>query len=55
MGEISKMMLDGIMCAGCGVYLEGEYAGFPRYCSKQCAADCTGKARSSLSKLSGGV
>lgn len=36
MGDISEMMLDGTLCEGCGVYLEGEGEGFPRYCSKQC-------------------
>lgn len=35
MGEIADMMLDGTMCAGCGVFLrDGEDgAGFPEYCS----------------------
>ena len=32
MGEIAEMMLDGTLCEGCGVYLEGEGQGFPRYC-----------------------
>ena len=36
MGEISDMMLDGVLCAGCGVHLSGEAGGFPRYCSKEC-------------------
>jgi endogenous inhibitor of DNA gyrase (YacG/DUF329 family) len=35
-GEIADMMLEGDLCAGCGVYLEGDGEGFPRYCSKQC-------------------
>lgn len=43
MGEISEMMLDGTLCAMCGVALlhdaEEEEAGFPMYCSKQCARD----------------
>lgn len=34
MGEIAEMMLDGTICEGCGVFLEGE--GFPRYCSPAC-------------------
>lgn len=37
MGEIADMMLDGTLCEGCGVYLEGEANGYPRYCSKECA------------------
>ncbi|QEH79908.1 hypothetical protein EIK56_17925 [Sphingomonas sp. C8-2] len=40
MGEYADMMLDGILCEGCGSYIDdagGE--GFPRYCSNQCARD----------------
>jgi len=29
-------MLDGTVCAGCGVYLEGDADGYPRYCSAEC-------------------
>lgn len=36
MGEIAEMMLDGTLCEGCGVYMEGEGQGFPRYCSRAC-------------------
>lgn len=32
MGEIAEMMLEGTLCEGCGVYLEGG-DGFPRRCS----------------------
>lgn len=32
MGEISDMMLDGTLCAGCGEYI-GSDAGHPVYCS----------------------
>ena len=39
MGEAAEMMLDGTLCEGCGGYIEGEAEGFPRYCSKACAAD----------------
>lgn len=31
MGEVADMIIDGILCAGCGVYL-GEEVGFPCYC-----------------------
>lgn len=40
MGEIAEMMLDGTLCAGCGVYLEGDGEGIPRYCSKACRINC---------------
>lgn len=33
MGDIADMMIDGTLCQGCGVYLEGESYGVPRYCS----------------------
>ena len=32
MGEIADMMLDGTLCAACGVYLDQEPAGYPVYC-----------------------
>ena len=40
MGEIADMMLDGTMCAGCGVFLnDGEDGdGIPGYCAG-CAPD----------------
>ena len=31
MGEYAEMMLDGTMCAQCGVYI-GRDNGFPEYC-----------------------
>jgi hypothetical protein len=36
MGEIADMMLDGTMCQFCGVFLDGEPLGIPRYCA-ECA------------------
>jgi len=37
MGDIAEMMLDGTLCEGCGVHLEGDYDGepwgFPRLCN----------------------
>jgi hypothetical protein len=40
MGEIAEMMLDGEMCAMCGVYLhDGREDGYPRYCSIAHAMD----------------
>ena len=32
MGDVADMMLDGTLCAGCGVVLNGEGDGIPRYC-----------------------
>jgi len=31
MGEIADMMLEGVLCEGCGVYI-GEGEGFPGLC-----------------------
>ena len=32
MGEVAEMMLEGILCEGCGEYL-GDGAGFPQRCA----------------------
>lgn len=32
MGDIAEMMLDGTLCEGCGVALDGADEGFPRRC-----------------------
>ena len=34
MGDVADMMLDGMLCEGCGVYL-GEAVNYPRRC-KSC-------------------
>jgi hypothetical protein len=39
MGDVAEMMLNGFLCEGCGVFLDGEEPGFPRYCSPRCAKD----------------
>ena len=42
MGKIAEMMLTGVMCEMCGVYLECdecEQDGIPKYCSESCAKD----------------
>lgn len=42
MGEISEMMLTGILCAGCGQSLdcfECEKLHMPIYCDRECAED----------------
>ena len=39
MGEVAEMMLTGVLCEGCGGYLEGKAEGYPRYCCTQCAKD----------------
>lgn len=36
MGEIADMMLEGVLCQGCGEYM-GEGEGYPGFCSKECA------------------
>lgn len=32
MGEIADMILEGILCQLCGVYIDDENQEFPRYC-----------------------
>jgi hypothetical protein len=39
MGEIADAMLDGTLCECCGEYIGEGGAGYPRYCSDQCARD----------------
>lgn len=39
MGEIADAMIEGDLCEGCGMALDGEGYGIPRYCSKECADD----------------
>lgn len=39
MGEIAEMMLEGTLCAGCGVYIGCEDNDFPTYCSEECMAE----------------
>lgn len=45
MGEIADMMLEGILCATCGVALDDvadpdfEEPGHPRYCCEECAPE----------------
>ncbi len=39
MGDIADMMLEGDLCAGCGVALEEESFGIPQYCSEDCKPD----------------
>ena len=38
MGDIADMMLDGTLCEGCGVFMDGEAPDYPRLCS-DCAKD----------------
>lgn len=43
MGEISDMILEGILCECCGVYLDDyEEKPFPHYCS-----DCKNERKTS--------
>lgn len=39
MGEIADSMINGEVCEMCGVWLDGESTGYPRYCSEECADD----------------
>lgn len=33
MGEAAEMMINGLLCQGCGSYVEDhEEPGYPRYC-----------------------
>ena len=41
MGDVSEMMLDGTLCEGCGVYMDGEADGYPVRCAS-CQGDSPG-------------
>jgi hypothetical protein len=32
MGEVTEMILDGLLCERCGTVVDGQEAGFPRLC-----------------------
>jgi len=32
MGEAAEMVLEGLLCEGCGSYIDGEAQGYPRSC-----------------------
>lgn len=46
MGEIAEMMLEGILCEGCGEYLE-DAVGYPRRCT------CCGGGKPTAGKKTG--
>lgn len=33
MGEITDMVLDGLLCEQCGVFIDGNASGYPRTCN----------------------
>ena len=33
MGDVADAMLDGTLCAGCGVFMNLEPTGYPVYCT----------------------
>ena len=39
MGDIADGMLGGELCEGCGMPLDGEPGGYPRWCSLECASE----------------
>ncbi len=54
MGEIADMMLEGDLCEGCGSFIDLKGAGFPRYCSAQCAGD-RGAPRGTIADYAAGA
>lgn len=38
MGDMTEMILDGLLCESCGVYIDGEAPGYPRLC-EDCEAE----------------
>lgn len=50
MGDVADMMLDGTLCEGCGVFLEGCGDGYPRRCAG--CLDDVERAQPSTAKVS---
>ena len=44
MGDVADMMLDGTLCEGCGVFMDGEAPDYPRLCA-DCAKDRRAEGR----------
>lgn len=34
MGDVADMILEGILCESCGVYIDSEGIGHPRQCNE---------------------
>lgn len=34
MGEITEMILEGILCQLCGSFIDGDEVGYPRFCEE---------------------
>lgn len=49
MGDIADMMLEGILCEGCGAFIDGDSDGVPRRCG-HCARYDEQEARSRTSR-----
>ena len=39
MGDIADGMINGKFCEMCGMHLDGDAPGYPRYCTSECADD----------------
>jgi len=50
MGDVADMMLDGILCESCGVFLNDEPQGYPCYCSDCATFKSKQKPKVKLSK-----
>lgn len=37
MGEMAEMILNGLLCEGCGEFIDYKGNGCPRYCSEDCS------------------
>lgn len=50
MGEIAEMMLEGLLCEGCGVCIDGGAPGHPRKCG-ECANTTAKPYKTALAEL----
>ena len=49
MGEITEMILEGVLCELCGVYIDDNSSGIPRKC-KNCRRQTQGERRKKTKK-----
>ena len=52
MSDIADMMIEGVLCSQCGVYIEGDEPGHPGLC-KACQADADKDDERAMARMLG--
>ena len=53
MSDIADMMIEGVLCSQCGVYIEGDEPGHPRLC-EDCRVEADRHDARALARMFGG-